>query len=425
MPRFASVALVVWALALPVAAQDLVLTNANIVDPSTRTVVRGALWIEGGRIVGRGADAPASAPGARIDVGGRWVIPGLVDLHTHSFGNFAPPAVVDAVGTERMATRVLRAGVTAFLDLFSDETAIFTLRDRQRAGAIGGAEIFAAGPCITATKGHCSEYGVPTRIIDSPADARRHVDELAAKRPDVVKVVYDHPPGRLPSIDRPTLDALVAAARERGLKTIVHVGTWEDARHSVLAGASAITHVPRDGIVPDDLAALMAQRKTLHIPTMTVHADMQALTTTPALLDTPLMMALAPETIRNAYRTLVPTPAQREGARDSAERSVASVRRLHAAGVPMLAGTDAGNPGVIHGFSVHRELIRVVEAGMRPWDALAAATTKAGEFLGRRYGVSAGDDANVVVVDKSPLDQIANTQQISLVVMRGQIAYRK
>ena len=91
----------------------------------------------------------------------------------------------------------------------------------------------------------------------------------------------------------------------------------------------------------------------------------------------------------------------------------------------MLAGTDGGNPGVIQGFSVHRELTRFVEAGLSPWDALAAATTRAGEFLGRHYGVSTGDEANVVVVDKSPLDDIANTQQISLVVMRGQIAYRK
>ena len=91
----------------------------------------------------------------------------------------------------------------------------------------------------------------------------------------------------------------------------------------------------------------------------------------------------------------------------------------------MLTGTDAGNPGVIQGYSVHRELIRLVEAGLSPWEALPASTTGAGEFLGRPYGVRPGVVANLVVLDASPLDDIANTQRISLVVMRGQIAYRR
>jgi hypothetical protein len=68
--------------------------------------------------------------------------PGLVDLHTHAFGNQAPGGVRDIVGTQANAARVLRAGVTALLDLFNDEAAVFALRGRQRAGEIGGAELF-------------------------------------------------------------------------------------------------------------------------------------------------------------------------------------------------------------------------------------------------------------------------------------------
>src|SRR6185503_11791304 len=100
-----------------------------------------------------------------------------------------------------------------------------------------------------------------------------------------------------------------------------------------------------------------------------------------------------------------------------------SIRRLHAAGVPMLTGTDAGNLGVVQGYSVHRELIRLVEAGLSPWDAIAASTTRAGEFLGRKFGVQPGDDANLVVLEGSPIDDIANTQRISRVVMRGRVVY--
>jgi imidazolonepropionase-like amidohydrolase len=104
-----------------ISGQDLLLTNAQIVDPAARTTVRGSIWIEQGRIVGRGPEAPANAKGERIDLKGRWVIPGLTDLHTHSVLNNAPGGVQEMLGTEVMATRILRAGVTALLDLFAAE----------------------------------------------------------------------------------------------------------------------------------------------------------------------------------------------------------------------------------------------------------------------------------------------------------------
>lgn len=422
-----------FAAATPAAPQDLVLTNAQIVDPQSRTVTEGSLWIRDGRIAGVGPQAPEDAPGERIDAAGRWIIPGLVDLHTHSFGNSAPGGVSDGGGTEETAQRVLRAGVTAFLDLFGAEEYLFSLRDRQRRGEVGGAAIFAAGPCFTATAGHCSEYGIPTRLIDSPQDARREVADLAPKRPDVIKVVYDHfdyGPGSMPSLDRPTLEALVQAGREAGLKTIVHVGTWSDVRDAVLAGAAAVTHVPGDGEPPPDLPALMAERGVAHIPTLAVHTDLAALLADPALLGSPLLEAVTSEALREAYgrgmegleeRARSWVARQREGAPARLE----AMRRVHAAGVPMLAGTDAGNWGVIQGYSVHRELLRLVEAGLTTWEALAAATTSPGDFLGRDFGVGPGDEANLVLLGGSPLDDIANTQRIDLVVMRGRVVHRR
>jgi imidazolonepropionase-like amidohydrolase len=414
-------------------AQDLVLTNAKIVDPSSRTVVDGSLWITNGRIAGRGANVPAATPGERIDVHGRWIIPGLVDLHTHSFGNMALGGVVDGFGTENTSIRVLRAGVTAFLDLFNAEDYIFSLRNRQRAGEIGGAEIFAAGPCFTATKGHCSEYGVPTRLIDSPDDARRQLAELAPKHPDFIKVVYDHNSyggTGLPTIDKATLAALIAAGKERGLRTIVHVGTWNDVRDAVESGAAAVTHVPQDGPVPADVVTLMAQRKPWHIPTLVVHTDLTELLDHPELVESPLLKALTSDTIRAVYRRGAGSLDERMQRRLEVRRAATavtleSVRLLHAAGVRMLVGTDAGNPGTFQGYSVHRELIRLVQAGLSPWEALAAATTDAGLFLERKFGVQAGDAANLVVLEASPIDDIANTQRIAIVVARGKVVYRQ
>jgi imidazolonepropionase-like amidohydrolase len=409
-------------------AQDLVLTNARIVDPAGRTVVEGGIWIVDGKVAGVGA-VPAGAAGERIDLGGRWVVPAFHDLHTHSFGNQAPGRVFDGAGTQATAERVLRAGVTSFLDLFNAEDYIFGLRAAQRSGTRGGAEILASGPCFTATRGHCSEYGVTTRIIDSVADVGRHLAELAPKRPDVIKLVYDHAPGRLPSVDRATMEALLAGARERGIKTVIHVGTWQDVREVVLAGATAVTHTPVPDTVPADLAALMAERGVYHIPTLAVQADLNQILTSPQIVETPLFQALAGEPVRAAYRKGVEGLDERTRAyADRQAQMLPSVResvgRLHRAGVVMLTGTDAGNLGVVQGYSVHREMIHLVAAGLDPWDALAAATVNPGKLLGRAYGVRPGDQADLVVLEASPVEDIANTQKIGMVVMRGRVVVR-
>ncbi|HJU90558.1 MAG TPA: amidohydrolase family protein [Gemmatimonadaceae bacterium] len=430
-----SLALLVAAVcaAVPLHAQDLVLTNARIVDPARRTIVQGAIWIRAGRIEGVGARVPGDARGERIDLQGRWVIPALHDLHTHSWGTAAPGRVFDGRGTEHTSQRVLRAGVTSFLDLFGAEDYLFGLRARQRRDSLGGAEVLAAGPCFTATKGHCSEYGTPTRLVDSPEDARKQLADLAPKQPDVIKLVYDnrdYGPATLPTMSKATMEALVGAARERSLKTVVHVGTWQDVRDAVLAGATAVTHVPQGDTVPDDVVRLMAERKVWHIPTLVVHTELAEFLTHPEMLDSPLLVAMTSDTVRAVYRRGMAGLDERsrrwaEGQMARSATTLESVRRLHRGGVRMLTGSDGGNWGIIQGYSVHREMVRLVEAGLSPWEALAASTTSAGEFLGRRYGVGVGDQADLVVLDASPIENIANTQTVGLVVMRGKVVFRR
>jgi imidazolonepropionase-like amidohydrolase len=408
-----------------VAAQGLFLTNARIVDPETGEVRSGSLLIVDGVIAGSPEGAPAGFAGQTIDLEGRWVIPGLNDLHTHSYGNGAPGGAGESVGTPVTSRRMLYAGVTGFLDLFAPEDLIFGLRDRQRQFGFAGADIFASGPCLTATDGHCSEYGVPTRIVDSPEDARREVTELAQKRPDVVKIVYQ-PSGRMPSIDKETFAAAVSTASENGIKTVIHIGTWDEVRDAVEVGASAVTHMPAEP-VPPDLAALMAERGVYSIPTLAVETEIAVWVADPELLASPLATALTNDAIINAYRQ----DSLSDGVRGHIDRVATNreavlrnVKALSDAGVPLLAGTDAGNWGTIQGYSVHRELAIMVEAGLTPWQALAASTTTAGEFLGRSYGVSQGDEANLVVLDASPIEEIQNTQNIYMVVYHGEVVDR-
>ncbi len=193
------------------------------------------------------------------------------------------------------------------------------------------------------------------------------------------------------------------------------------------AGASAITHVPDREPVPEKVKRLMAERGVRHIPTLAVQTDFRYFVAQPSPLDSPLARALAPESVLAAYRGYEPSAEARAHAAGAADREalvLASVKALSDAGVTMLAGTDSGNYGTIQGFSIHRELLKMVQAGLTPWQALAAATVNAGEFLGRRFGVAAGDEANLVVLEASPISEIGNTQRITHVIHHGVVLER-
>ena len=406
-----------------VGAQDLYISNARVLNVGSRTQSTRNVLIRDGKIAGFPATRPSGFTGTVIDAGGRWVMPALSDMHTHSVGNFRPPGGFQLMSPEAIARAALYAGVARYLDLFSPEDSIFAARANRKSAKTPGADIFAAGPCLTATRGHCSEYGVPTRIVDSPADATREVSELAKKKPDIVKVVYDHQVygGRsMPTVDRATLDAVVAAAKSNGLKTVVHVGTWADLRDAVLAGAAAVTHTP-EGPAPADIAALMVQRGTLHIPTLAVQSDYARFVDDPTLLDSPLLASMVGEPMVALFRA--PPPAAMSGWMEFQRRmrksNAEAVRALAAAGVPLVTGTDGGNPAVFQGYSVHRELRLLVEAGLSPWDALAATTIHPGRLLGRQWGMEVGDEGTLVILDGSPLDDIRNTERIHAVILRG------
>lgn len=421
--------LAVALLPVPLRAQVTAFTNANVVDPETRRISTRTILVRDGRIAEIREGVPTGFSGTTVDLAGRWVLPGLVDMHTHSFGNTGPGNAMQFLGPDAAARAALRVGVTAFLDLFSPEDYILGMRDRQRAGTLAGgpaAQIFAAGPCFTATSGHCSEYGVPTRIVNSPADAAREIDALAPKKPDVIKIVYDnraYGTRRLPTVDRATLDAVVANAKRHGLKTIVHVGTWNDVRDAVNAGAAAVTHTPGPDAVPDDLPALMVERGTAHIPTLAVQTDFLRILNDRAMLQDSLLVAVTSDSLRAAYARASDTATALRGwlafQRSNMTSNAAAVRRLAEAGVTMMTGTDGGNLGVFQGWSVHRELQLLVEAGLSPWDALRAGTTNAAAFLGQPWGVQVGDEATFLVLDASPVQDIRNTRRIHAVVQRG------
>jgi imidazolonepropionase-like amidohydrolase len=408
-------------------SQALLLQNAQIVDPAAQKISRGSILIRNGKIEQILAAVPKDFKGEKIDLAGKWVIPGLNDMHVHSYGNMAPANNMQLLMTPGAAKIMLYCGVTGFLDLFSAESEILRLRDQQRQNGMLGADIYCAGPILTCTGGHGTEYGVPTRVINSPEEAEKEIAELVQKKPDVIKIVYDHVFGRRPTIDHATMEAAVKVAAKHGIKTVVHIGTWQDAKEAVLAGANAITHLHGEEI-PDDLVALIKQKNVYSIPTLTVETELVNLTQNSSLLDNALLAAVATPTVVGAYRDTSKfdnrTKAWMKWQMSMHTNCYRSIKKLADSGVKIMTGTDAGNFGTFQGFSVHREMQIMAQAGLSTWQALAAATTIPGEFLKQPFGVRAGSLANLVVLEASPVENITNTQNIAMVIHHGKVVNR-
>lgn len=415
--------------AFPASAQDILLKQVHLIDPARQQVSEGNILIHNGRIQKISATAPAGFKGQTFDLSGKWIVPGFSDMHVHSTWNPAQ-GMQQSADIENTAKLMLFSGVTAYLDLFSDEDQIFQARDSQReqgAAASPAADIFAAGPLLTCTGGHGTDFLIRTRVMDTPKEARHQVSLLAAKRPDVIKLAYDHARD-YKSMDKATMRAVVAEANTRGIKTVVHIGNWKDAQEAVEAGASVITHLYETEI-PDALAKKMAAKGVWEIPTMVYQTEVAHLVENPGILSSPLLVAAASPELLDMYRRLNLSLPYVQNLISTQKKNTpfyfVTLRKLDQAGVRLMTGTDSGNLAAFHGFGVHREMAIYVEAGLSTWKALAAATTAPRKFLHRPSGISIGDLADLVVLEGSPIDDIRNTQGIRMVIHDGKVIDRE
>lgn len=407
---------------------SIILKNAKVLDLDLELVQEVALEIHGDRVVRIFDSEISNFSGEIYDLEGRWVLPGLNDMHVHSYGNQSPKGEVQLLGISGVAQAMLYAGTTGFLDLANRENSILGFRDRQRREGFLGADIYAAGSIFTCENGHGTEYGFSARIVNTPREARESVARLAKKRPDVVKLVYNPGSSHFPSMDKPTMNALVGEAKAHGLKSVVHIESWDGVRDVLEVNVEAITHSVYEP-VPDDLLGLMARKGTFVIPTLTVHSELATIVDNPTLLEDPLLSALTTPSLLKEYRApsefnevvqawLSIQRAEKEGY----FRNLSSLVKN---GIRIMAGTDAGNMGVFQGYSIHREIMLLVEGGCTPWQALAAATTVPGSFLGEIFCIQPGALANLVVLNSSPIEDITNTRDIAEVIYHGRIVDRQ
>jgi imidazolonepropionase-like amidohydrolase len=380
---------------------------------STTTVV-----IRGARIDQVDPKAAIPEVATVIDGKGKTLLPGLIDGHTH------------AVMPDHLKQAVI-FGVTTELDMFTDQAFAARMRSEEAAGkALDRADLRSAGTLVTAPGGHGTEYGLRIPTITSPAQAQDFVDARIAEGSDYIKIVYDdgEPYGRsIPTLTRGTLAAVIRAAHARKQRAVVHIHGREKARDAIAEGADGLVHLFIDRPADEAFVRLAAEKHAFVIPTLTVLESVNGIGSGASLVADP---ALSPWLSPADAAALRRSFARRTTAEVRAI-PLEAVRQLKAAGVPILAGTDAYNRGTAHGASIHRELELLVAAGLSPAEALAAATSVPASIFGLadRGRIAPGARADLVLVDGDPMADIKATRKIAGVWKQGhpidRDAYRK
>lgn len=344
-----------------------------------------------------------------IDVAGRFVMPGLVDMHVHLVwsGGPDPAATVAAEGEQVTAMRTaanalaeLRAGITTVRDLGSNWDLAVTLAQAIDEGILEGPKIVASGQTVIMTGGHDPFWGLASDGVDAVVRSVRRQVSIGA---GVIKVaatggVYGRAHGEAIGQSELTYEELAAAAREAhrfGLRVAAHALGTEGIRNAVLAGIDTIEH---GTFLSEEIVTEMRKRGTALCPTLHIYRAI-------------------------AEREGVPAYAQAK-ARTAVDAHRDSFRMALEAGIPIVAGTDAGSVLTSHPALVD-ELVVMREYGMSAPDTLRAATSRAGAVLGRadEIGVVApGAVADVLVLDGNPLEDLQTLREQHAVLRSGRLA---
>jgi len=373
---------------------DVRLFDGERLHTSTTVVVADGVV----RAVGPDADVPAGA--AVIEGAGKTLLPGLIDAHTHNYGNALERALV--------------FGVTTHLDQFTDWRQAARWRAEQAAGeAASRADIFSAGTLVTKAGGHGTQFGLDIPTLADATAADSFVADRLAEGSDWIKLVIEDGSeiGRsLPTLDAKEAAAVVAAAHRRGVLAVAHVHTRAAALLAVAAGVDGLAHLFVDEPPGAGFGALLAEHGTFVIPTLSVLASLAGEPAGASLVDDGRLSSYLLASERNSARQSFGKLAPR-----AISVAAETLAQLRAAGVPILAGSDAPNPGTAYGASLHGELELLVANGLTPLEALHAATAAPADAfrLPDRGRIAPGMRADLLLVDGDPTRDITATRAIA------------
>jgi imidazolonepropionase-like amidohydrolase len=389
-----------------------IITNVRIIDGlGNNPIENGFIQIENGKISAFGAIQDYShKPGDRaVSYKNCTVLPGLFDVHTHiyptgeEFRDKTPLPRFAEQQNQILAIKNLqkhlKAGFTTVRDVGSENNPVWALRQAANENWLPLPHLIACGKLITVTNGHGTEYGVDMAWeCDSQGDLIKAVRKQHAEGADFIKLIgsragNNHPEG-LPSWSLSELKTTIKEAHSLGLPVSIHVsGCKESTQLAVHAGADSIEH--GWGITPQVMEEA-AQKQVFFCPTLSVYCNFEN---------------LAKEGLwRRSWEDYNKTWGTRED-------RFFEVNKAHQLGVPIVCGTDAGNPDTFHGCGAI-ELGLLVQAGLSPMDAIIAATSNAAKLCGvqdQTGCIAIGKDADLLIVKGDPLGNITILQNKKLI----------
>ncbi len=390
--------------------QPFTIRNVRLFD-GVRPLEATSVRVVDGRIDAIGTPSMAASGDAVIDGGGGTLLPGLIDAHVHLL-----PGCTQLAAT---------FGVTTVVDQFSKPEVIDPERAAVAAAGAGQgpvrADLRSSSIGATAPGGHPTIAYSPLPYVTGPADALPFVEDRLAEGATHLKVIYDDGSGAMldiPSLEAATIEALVAAAHRHGLPVVAHVSTARGAVTVARCGVDVLAHAPFDRMTDAEVRDVVRTGVAL-IATLSIIDGFPGPDGMMPLLTQPdLTSRLTPRWRRvldgQSRRWMPPQAPDGDAAREN-------TLALFESGVRVLAGTDAPNPGLVHGASLHRELQHLVRAGLRPADALTAATSAPAEVFGLadRGRLVVGGRADLVLVDGDPIADITATQRLRQVWVLG------
>ncbi len=381
-------------------------------------VTDALILVQDGRIVAVGpGDAVPVPPGARrVDLGGRFVLPGFISSHVH-ISDVAGPE--DRAYTDENTRRQLgvfaRFGMTSVLSLGGEQAPAIRARDTQNSSSLDSARVFVAGDIITGA---------------TPEAAREQVAQVATLKPDIVKIRVDDNLGTTPKMPPDVFLAVIDEAHRRGIRVAAHVFYLEDAKALLRAGVDMIAHSVRDKDIDAEFIALMKagpEGDVPYCPTLTRELSTFVYRSTPEFFEDPFFLSEADPAVVNRLKEPARQRAMAESTSAQAYQAalVVAERNVKAAadaGLLVVMGTDSGPlPERFQGYFEHVEMAMMVDAGMTPAQVLRSATVDAARALGQGDvgSLAPGRWADFVVLDRNPLEDIRHTRTIASVWVAG------
>jgi imidazolonepropionase-like amidohydrolase len=397
-------------------------------------ILSAAMLVENGTItkVGRKGSLEVPRTALRVDLTGKTIMPTLIDAHVHpgfqrgltyAAENFTRETIMDDLN------RALYFGVAAVQSQGIEKGEVtYRIRADQEAGRLGGARLHIAGRGIGAPNagpGAAAYAGIAYEVT-TESEARRAVQELAAKRVNLIKIWVDDRNGRAPRLSPHLYRAIIEEGHQHGLQVNAHVYYHTDAVDLVNAGIDGFAHLVRDKEMDDELVASIVRHNVYVMPNLSpewnTYAGLPHWLQNGDPLMTLLRESVSPAVIarmQKAYENR--NAASLERTRQQYGILQRSLVKLAKADAKIILGCDTGLEDHLFGMSEQHELESMVNAGMTPMQVIVAATSRAAEYLKLdRMGVLApGKEADFLVLDASPLDNITNTQRIARMYIKG------